>query len=113
MPATAQRMSQKAAAPSLLEHQPEQTAPPDARAAKRSPTYRTTSRCFARGYRVAVDDLGTGRTWLMSFALLQPDIVKVDAMLTRNADTNVMKQRLGHREAPRERGHQSHGTGAV
>jgi EAL domain-containing protein (putative c-di-GMP-specific phosphodiesterase class I) len=48
----------------------------------------------ARGYRVAVDDLGAGQAGLKSFALLQPDVVKIDASLTRNVDNNRMKQKL-------------------
>jgi EAL domain-containing protein (putative c-di-GMP-specific phosphodiesterase class I) len=48
----------------------------------------------ARGYRVAVDDLGAGYAGLTSFALLEPDVVKIDASLARNVDTNRMKQKL-------------------
>jgi EAL domain-containing protein (putative c-di-GMP-specific phosphodiesterase class I) len=44
----------------------------------------------ARGYRIAVDDLGAGNAGLTSFALLEPEIVKIDASLARNVDTNRM-----------------------
>jgi EAL domain-containing protein (putative c-di-GMP-specific phosphodiesterase class I) len=48
----------------------------------------------ARGYRLAVDDLGAGYAGLTSFALLEPDVVKIDASLARNVDTNRMKQKV-------------------
>lgn len=46
------------------------------------------------GYRVAVDDLGAGYAGLTSFALLEPDIVKIDMALTREIDKSSVKQRL-------------------
>jgi EAL domain-containing protein (putative c-di-GMP-specific phosphodiesterase class I) len=46
------------------------------------------------GYRVAVDDLGAGYAGLTSFALLEPDIVKIDMSLVRDVDTSPVKQRL-------------------
>ncbi len=46
------------------------------------------------GYRVAVDDLGAGYAGLTSFALLEPDIVKIDMSLVRDVDTSAVKQRL-------------------
>jgi len=47
-----------------------------------------------RGFRIAMDDLGAGYAGLTSFALLEPDIVKIDMSLVRNVDTMVVKQRL-------------------
>jgi EAL domain-containing protein (putative c-di-GMP-specific phosphodiesterase class I) len=46
------------------------------------------------GYRIAVDDLGAGYAGLTSFALLEPDFVKIDMTLIRDVDTLVVKQRL-------------------
>jgi len=46
------------------------------------------------GYRVAVDDLGAGYAGLTSFALLEPDIVKIDMSLVRDVDSSPVKQRL-------------------
>jgi EAL domain-containing protein (putative c-di-GMP-specific phosphodiesterase class I) len=46
------------------------------------------------GFRIAVDDLGAGYAGLSSFALLEPDIVKLDASLLRDIDQSPMKQKL-------------------
>ncbi|HVO31637.1 MAG TPA: EAL domain-containing protein, partial [bacterium] len=46
------------------------------------------------GFRVAVDDLGAGYAGLTSFALLEPDIVKIDMSLVRDLDRSPVKQRL-------------------
>ncbi len=46
------------------------------------------------GYRIAVDDLGAGYAGLTSFALLEPQIVKVDMTLVRDIDKLPVKQRL-------------------
>lgn len=46
------------------------------------------------GFRIAVDDLGAGYAGLTSFALLEPDIVKVDMSLVRDIDKMPVKQRL-------------------
>jgi EAL domain-containing protein (putative c-di-GMP-specific phosphodiesterase class I) len=46
------------------------------------------------GYRIAVDDLGAGYAGLTSFALLEPEIVKVDMSLVRDVDKQPVKQRL-------------------
>jgi EAL domain-containing protein (putative c-di-GMP-specific phosphodiesterase class I) len=48
----------------------------------------------ALGYRIALDDLGAGYAGLSSFALLEPDIVKVDMSLVRSIHTSPMKQKL-------------------
>jgi EAL domain-containing protein (putative c-di-GMP-specific phosphodiesterase class I)/ActR/RegA family two-component response regulator len=46
------------------------------------------------GYRIAVDDLGAGYAGLTSFALLEPDFVKLDMSLVRGIDSNVTKQKV-------------------
>ena len=46
------------------------------------------------GFRIAVDDLGAGYAGLTSFALLEPEIVKLDMSLIRDADKNSTKQRI-------------------
>lgn len=46
------------------------------------------------GYRVAVDDLGAGYSGLTSFALLEPDFVKLDMSLVRGIDSNQTKQKV-------------------
>lgn len=48
----------------------------------------------ARGYRIAVDDLGAGYAGLSSLANLQPEVVKLDMSLVRNVDQQPIKQRL-------------------
>jgi EAL domain-containing protein (putative c-di-GMP-specific phosphodiesterase class I)/CheY-like chemotaxis protein len=48
----------------------------------------------ARGYRIAVDDLGAGYAGLSSLASLQPEVVKLDMSLVRNVDKQPIKQRL-------------------
>ncbi|HEY6560525.1 MAG TPA: EAL domain-containing response regulator [Polyangiaceae bacterium] len=47
-----------------------------------------------RGFRIAVDDLGAGYAGLNSFALLEPEIVKLDISLVRDIDTSPVKQKL-------------------
>jgi EAL domain-containing protein (putative c-di-GMP-specific phosphodiesterase class I) len=46
------------------------------------------------GFRIAVDDLGAGYAGLTSFALLEPEIVKLDMSLVRDADKNGTKQKI-------------------
>lgn len=48
----------------------------------------------AMGYRIAIDDLGAGYAGLGSFALLEPEVVKIDMALVRDVDKNPMKKRL-------------------
>jgi len=48
----------------------------------------------AQHYRIAIDDLGSGYAGLTSFAVLEPDIVKLDMALIRGIDTDTTKQRL-------------------
>jgi EAL domain-containing protein (putative c-di-GMP-specific phosphodiesterase class I)/CheY-like chemotaxis protein len=52
------------------------------------------SRARSLGFRVAVDDLGSGYAGLSTFALLEPEIVKVDMSLVRDVQDSKMKQRL-------------------
>jgi EAL domain-containing protein (putative c-di-GMP-specific phosphodiesterase class I)/signal transduction histidine kinase len=51
-------------------------------------------RLRAQGFRIAVDDLGAGYAGLASFALLEPEIVKLDMTLVRDIDSNPVKQKL-------------------
>jgi EAL domain-containing protein (putative c-di-GMP-specific phosphodiesterase class I) len=46
------------------------------------------------GFRLALDDLGAGYAGLTSFALLEPDIVKLDMGLVRDIDVDPMRQKL-------------------
>jgi EAL domain-containing protein (putative c-di-GMP-specific phosphodiesterase class I) len=46
------------------------------------------------GFRIAVDDLGAGYAGLTSFALLEPEIVKLDMSLVRDVHQNATKQKL-------------------
>ena len=48
----------------------------------------------ARGFRIALDDMGAGYASPKKVAELQPDIVKVDMTLVRDIDRHVMKQRI-------------------
>ncbi|HVR21452.1 MAG TPA: EAL domain-containing response regulator, partial [Polyangiaceae bacterium] len=48
----------------------------------------------SRGYRIAIDNLGVGFAGLTSFAVLEPDLVKVDISLTRDVDQSPIKQRI-------------------
>jgi EAL domain-containing protein (putative c-di-GMP-specific phosphodiesterase class I) len=51
-------------------------------------------RLRALGYRLALDDLGAGYAGLSSFALLEPEVVKVDMSLVREIQTSPMKQKI-------------------
>ncbi|CAN5451326.1 hypothetical protein BH09MYX1_BH09MYX1_11140 [soil metagenome] len=46
------------------------------------------------GYRIAIDDLGAGYAGLTSFALLEPQIVKLDMSLVRDVNLDPMKKHL-------------------
>lgn len=46
------------------------------------------------GCRIAIDDLGAGYAGLSSFVQLEPDLVKLDMSLVRDADKSPVKQRL-------------------
>lgn len=48
----------------------------------------------AIGCRIAIDDLGAGYAGLSSFVQLEPDVVKLDMSLVRDADKSSVKQRL-------------------
>ena len=47
-----------------------------------------------KGYRIAIDDLGSGYAGLNSLAMLEPDIVKLDMTLIRDVHKHVTKQKL-------------------
>jgi EAL domain-containing protein (putative c-di-GMP-specific phosphodiesterase class I) len=51
-------------------------------------------RLRALGFRIALDDLGAGYAGLSSFALLEPEIVKVDMSLVRGIHQSPTKQKL-------------------
>jgi EAL domain-containing protein (putative c-di-GMP-specific phosphodiesterase class I) len=51
-------------------------------------------RLRARGFRIAVDDLGAGYAALSSFASLEPDIVKLDMSLVRGIDSHPTRRKL-------------------
>src|SRR6185369_588150 len=53
-----------------------------------------TARLRALGYRIAIDDLGEGYSGLTSFALLEPEVVKLDMSLIRGIDGVPMKKKL-------------------
>jgi EAL domain-containing protein (putative c-di-GMP-specific phosphodiesterase class I) len=46
------------------------------------------------GFKIAVDDLGAGYAGLTSFALLEPEIVKLDMSLIRNVHRSATRQKL-------------------
>lgn len=46
------------------------------------------------GYRIAVDDLGAGYAGLTSFALLEPEFVKLDMSLVRNVHQSATKTKV-------------------
>jgi EAL domain-containing protein (putative c-di-GMP-specific phosphodiesterase class I)/CheY-like chemotaxis protein len=46
------------------------------------------------GFRIAIDDIGAGYSGLNSFAMIQPDIVKLDVTLVRGVDTDPVKRKL-------------------
>jgi EAL domain-containing protein (putative c-di-GMP-specific phosphodiesterase class I) len=47
-----------------------------------------------RGFRIAVDDAGSGYAGLGSIANLEPDFIKLDISLINSIDTNFIKQNL-------------------
>ena len=51
-------------------------------------------RLRARGFRIAVDDLGSGYAGLNAVVDLSPDIIKLDMQLVRGVDASFVKQRL-------------------
>jgi len=46
------------------------------------------------GFRIAVDDLGAGYAGLSSFALLEPEVAKLDMSIVRDIDTEQRKQSI-------------------
>jgi EAL domain-containing protein (putative c-di-GMP-specific phosphodiesterase class I) len=46
------------------------------------------------GFRIAIDDIGAGYSGLNSFAMIQPDIVKLDITLVRDVDRDPVKRKL-------------------
>ena len=46
------------------------------------------------GFRIAVDDLGAGYAGLSSFALLEPDVAKLDMSIVRAIDADPKKQSI-------------------
>jgi EAL domain-containing protein (putative c-di-GMP-specific phosphodiesterase class I) len=46
------------------------------------------------GFRIAIDDLGAGYSGLNSFALLEPEVVKLDMGLIRDIDTSPVKRKV-------------------
>jgi EAL domain-containing protein (putative c-di-GMP-specific phosphodiesterase class I)/ActR/RegA family two-component response regulator len=46
------------------------------------------------GFRIAIDDLGAGYAGLTSFALLEPEVVKIDMTLVRDVDKSSTKAKL-------------------
>jgi len=46
------------------------------------------------GFRIAIDDLGAGYAGLTSFAMLEPEIVKLDMSLIRDVHKDSTKQKL-------------------
>lgn len=51
-------------------------------------------RLRARGFRIAIDDLGAGYAALSTFASLEPDIVKLDMSLVRDVDRHQTRRKL-------------------
>lgn len=52
------------------------------------------ARVRSRGYRIAVDDLGAGYASLNSLAALEPEVVKFDAVLTRDIHRSPTRSSL-------------------
>ena len=48
----------------------------------------------AMGFRLAIDDLGAGYAGLTSFAVLEPEVVKLDMSLVRDIERESVKQKL-------------------
>uniref|UniRef100_I2PZH5 Diguanylate cyclase (GGDEF) domain-containing protein n=1 Tax=Desulfovibrio sp. U5L TaxID=596152 RepID=I2PZH5_9BACT len=56
--------------------------------------HRTLAHYRDAGYGVAVDDVGTGYSGLVSIAEIQPDFMKIDMSLVRGIDANPVKRAL-------------------
>jgi len=48
----------------------------------------------SRGFRIAVDNVGTGSSSLQTITEVRPDFIKVDHSLIRNIQTNLIKQEM-------------------
>ena len=48
----------------------------------------------AMGFRIALDDIGAGYAGLSSFAVLEPEVVKIDMSLVRDVHASPIKQKL-------------------
>lgn len=53
-----------------------------------------TARLRKLGFRIAIDDLGSGYSGLSYFAQLTPDVAKIDISLVRGIDADAVKQKL-------------------
>jgi len=52
------------------------------------------TRLKARGFQIAIDDLGAGYAGLTSFTQLEPELAKLDLSLIRGVDTDVRRQSI-------------------
>lgn len=48
----------------------------------------------AQGYRIAIDDMGSGYNSLKTLIYLKPEFIKLDKTLTQNIDCNLEQQQL-------------------
>src|SRR5205823_4580688 len=55
---------------------------------------RRIERLRAMGFRIAIDDIGAGYSGLTSFAILRPELVKLDMALVRGIDADPVRRRL-------------------
>jgi diguanylate cyclase (GGDEF)-like protein len=56
--------------------------------------HKTLDHYRRQGFLVAVDDVGTGHSGLLSLAEIRPDFIKIDRSLIRNIDANPVKRAL-------------------
>jgi diguanylate cyclase (GGDEF)-like protein len=56
--------------------------------------HRTLEHYRQAGYSVAVDDVGTGYSGLVSIAEIRPDFIKIDMSLVRGVDVNPVRRAL-------------------
>lgn len=54
----------------------------------------STARLRQLGFRIAIDDLGSGYSGLTAFAALEPDLVKLDMGLVRGVDRQPLRRKL-------------------
>lgn len=76
-------------APNVILEITERVALEDTRQAQAS-----ASQLRKLGFRIAIDDLGTGYAGLSSFASLEPEVVKLDVSLVRGIDGSPMRTRV-------------------